>query len=152
MTKQATARKERNVVPFPGKGSSGNKAVREKRGDTALIRECVIFAQSLGAYAVGFKADPDGDNKHAASLGSFHLDRARQALTKLLRTRATTAEGLQAKARIVPMMLDNSAGDLDEDDEAFLLSFAADVKAFLKPTIDEHWRADLAAKRGAVVS
>jgi hypothetical protein len=34
-------------------------------------------------------------------------------------------------------MLNNAKQFLDEDDEAFLLSFAADVKAFLEPIIHE---------------
>jgi hypothetical protein len=141
MTKKATA----HVVPFPGPASSsGDKAVRAKRANTALIRECVIYAQSIAAHDAGFNVDPDGNMIHAAPLGDYHIDRAHQALVKISRIPVTTAEGLQAKARIVRA--------LEKHEEAFLLSFAADVKAFLEPTIDEHWHADLAAKTGNVAS
>jgi hypothetical protein len=152
MTKQANARRDRNVVPFPARASSGDKAGRAKRTNIALIRECVVFAQSIAAYEAGFKADPDGNNAHAAALGNHHLARARQALVKLSHTPATTAEGLQAKARIVSVVIDEAHQSIERHEEAFLLSFAADVKAFLGPTINEHWRADLAAKQGEVAS
>jgi hypothetical protein len=129
MSKQATARKGRNVIPFPGRAPSDDKAAR------ALIRECILFVQSVAAYDAGFKADPDGDYAHAARLGDRHLDRASEAFEKISRTPATTTEGLQAKARIVPALIKHAAQSMDEREEAFFLSFAADVKAYLDPIL-----------------
>jgi hypothetical protein len=119
--------------------ASGDETVRAKRAETALIRECVIYAQSVAAWAGGFDADPDGDSAHAAPLGKSHFARAEQALAKISRTPAMTAEGLQAKARIVPAIMKAAAGCvMDKEEGAFLSSFGADVKAFLEPILDDH--------------
>jgi hypothetical protein len=59
-----------------------------------------------------------------------------------------SAGGGMKKTRIVSVVIDEAHQSIERHEEAFLLSFAADVKAFLGPTINEHWRADLAAKRG----
>jgi hypothetical protein len=50
---------------------------------------------------------------------------------------------LQAKAGIVPVMVKNCDQHLEEEEETFLLSFAAEVKAFLEPIMNEGWSADL---------
>jgi hypothetical protein len=57
MTKQATARKTRNVVPFPGGKSS------RKKSDRGLIMSCIIYARSVAAYDAGFEADPGGSKR-----------------------------------------------------------------------------------------
>jgi len=139
MSKQATARKNRNVVPFPTKAES---PARTKRAATALIRECVIFAQSVAACDAGFTADPDCDFTHAARFGDQYLDRANEALAKISRTPAKSAEALQAKARLVPMVIKNAVGSPDEREVAFFLSFGADVKAFLETVLDAQHRAE----------
>jgi hypothetical protein len=109
----------------------------------------VIYAQSVAAHNAGFKADPDGDSADAETLGARQIARANLALAKITSIPPTTAEGLQSKARIVPMMIDDSLGSRIEDNEiAFLVSFAAEVKKFLEPIINEHWSADLAARKG----
>jgi hypothetical protein len=44
-----------------------------------IIREAVTYAQAIGAYHNGFKADPDGDNETATSLGK-RCDRNAQSI------------------------------------------------------------------------
>lgn len=116
--------------------------------DAGLIRDCVAYAQSFAAYHNGFKADPSGNNDFAESLGDKYSARAATSLAKITAMAAKTAEGLQAKARIVPMVIDDSPMSMERDEEAFLRSFASDVKAFLEPIIHEHWSAEIAAQRG----
>src|SRR5205823_2494389 len=103
--------------------------------DTALVNECVVYAQSIGALHGGFLADSDGNNEHAAKLGDRHETRAWQALTKITATPATTPEGLCSKARIVAIVFrDNEDGRCLEIDAAeFLKSFAVEVEKFLQP-------------------
>jgi hypothetical protein len=53
MTKQANARKARNVVPFPGKASSGDKAVRAARAappapSTSILEPSMVIRCSSG--------------------------------------------------------------------------------------------------------
>ena len=77
-----------------------------------------------------------GTHKHAKGLGDPHYDCARQALTKIATMKASTPVGLHAKARILPMVIDDSSGSMEKVDEAFYRSFAADVRAFLDPLIN----------------
>jgi hypothetical protein len=104
--------------------------------DTALIRECVLYAQASGAFDAGFNADPT-DSKFAEKLGERHQRQIDALLHTISTTPATTAQGLQAKARIVPTVISNAAKSMDEREEAFMISFAADVKAFLYPIVHE---------------
>jgi hypothetical protein len=102
-----------------------------------LIKECANYAQSLAAFDAEFSADPD-ENK--VENIARHADRAAAALEKIAATPAKTVEGLEAKARIVAMVIEDAHGELQKRDEQFFLSFAADVKAFLQSTIDERSR------------
>jgi hypothetical protein len=121
---------------------SARPAKKRSPSDKALINECVIYAQAKAAEEAGFKADPDDDAAHAALLADRHIMRAMMVLDKITKTPATTAAGLQAKARIVPIVVghftDIEVTALDRD---FLVSFGADVKAFLAPIIHEQWLA-----------
>jgi hypothetical protein len=107
--------------------------------DARLISECVVYAQEIGAYDAGFKADPDGSSKNAANLGDQHLVRARQALAKIATMKASTPTGLQAKARVLPLVIEDCGGSLQESDEAFCRSIAADMQAFLDPLVHADW-------------
>jgi hypothetical protein len=113
------------------------KAMRAPN-DTRLIKECVIYAQSIAAFHDGFKVDSDGNNCHAAALGERHTNRARQALTKITAMPATTPEGLCSKARVMRVVFDDNldGGCLPEADTQFLKSFAVEVKNFLQPICD----------------
>jgi hypothetical protein len=115
--------------------------------DQRLIMECSNYAQSLAAFDAEFSADPDANKVENVAR---HADRAAAALEKIAATPAKTAEGIHAKARIVAMVIEDAHGELQKRDEQFLLSFAADVKAFLQSTIDERSRNTLGkrARRG----
>jgi hypothetical protein len=109
----------------------------KKPSDTALIRECVIYAQSVAAVHKGFTADPDGSSVHAAALGDRYNNRAWQALTKIAATPATTPAGLCSKARIVEIVFENNQGGcVEEDAIAFLKAFGVEIKKFLQPICD----------------
>jgi len=101
-----------------------------------LIDECVIYAQAVGAFEAGFIADPDRNTDHAARLGQMHDDRAFAALEKIAAMPAKTADSLEAKARIVPLIFQSDCV-LDEREQACILSFAADTKAFLQTGPDK---------------
>jgi hypothetical protein len=118
---------------------SGNEPVIFDRipDDQRLIEECSIYAQSLAAFDAGISADP---NENKVENVGRHADRAAAALEKITAISPKTAEGLQAKAGIVAMVIGDANGELQERDEKFFLSLAADVKTFLQPTIDEHAR------------
>lgn len=109
----------------------------KRPSDTALIRECIVYAQSVAAFHKDFKADPDGSSDQAAAMGDRYNNRASQALTKIANTPAATPEGLCSKARIVEIVFeDNEGGCLEADACDFLKSFGAEVKAFLQPICD----------------
>jgi hypothetical protein len=101
--------------------------------DTQLIKECVIYAQEIGAFHAGFGADPDGASKNAAGLGNRHSSRARQALAKIATMKASTPMGLDAKARILPVIIQDDEGGMESASEVFYRTFAADVRAFPRP-------------------
>ena len=118
------------------KAASRRKATKPPN-EKALINECVVYAQSIAAFYDGFKADPDGNNEHAARLGERHRIRAFQALTKIVGTPATTPDGLNSKARIVAFVFrDSESGCLEREGENFLKSFAVDMITFLQPICD----------------
>lgn len=114
------------------------RKVTKPSNDTALIQECVIYAQSVAAYRDGFKADPDGDMCHASALGEKYMMRTWQAIIKIAATPATTLEGIRAKARIVPVMFEsNEHHCLEPRDVNFLKSFADEVEKFLQSPVAE---------------
>jgi hypothetical protein len=139
----------RNVISFPASASKrpprskakGKRAAAAGRGaapppDQLLIRNCVDFARAVAAFHAGFDADPDGNNETAGGPSGRRIsEMASKLLAEITRTRATTAKGLQAKARIVPMILDGS--DIPDDNEIeYFEAFAFEVKEFLEPLID----------------
>jgi hypothetical protein len=112
--------------------------------EAALIRECVKYAQALAAYNAGFKVDPDGNFKHADMLGRAHSALAERALGKITAMAAVTASGLQAKARILPLVVDDGSlagGGNDHGPTAeFFRSFATELRAFLAPLVEAEWQ------------
>lgn len=124
------ARKSRRAA----KAKAPRRKATKRPNDTALINECVTYAQSVAAHRAGFDADSDGDNKHAERLGDRHSKRAHQALMKITNTPATTAEGLCSMARIAEFVFqDNEGGCFRQEAVAFLQSFSIEVKNFLRP-------------------
>ena len=116
-----------NVISLPVPKSDAST-------DHGLIRNCVAYAKALGAFHEGSNADPDGNGAFSGGSPSFQRleSRARKLLTTIARTPATTANGLEAKARIVPMIMRDADGDFQDREQEFFGSFGAEVKAFLE--------------------
>jgi hypothetical protein len=127
---------------------SKKRAAPKPASDAALIRECVVFAQNVAAEEAGFIADPT-DSEYASKMGNPFCRRYNEALHKMGKLSAKTAEGLQAKARVIPIVIRNAIGSPDEREDAFFTRFGADVKAFLDPIILEHHKTTIAAKHAA---
>ena len=101
--------------------------------DLELIRDCVDYSRTVAGYLAGFDVDPDGNSKFADDKAGQRLsNRAEKLLSKISRTRAKTAEGLQAKASIVPMILKNGGEESPHEREInFLETFASEVRSWL---------------------
>jgi hypothetical protein len=108
-----------------------DQAPAEKPSDKRLIEQCVIYAQSVAAFAAGCEVDCDDPEVDR------HGDRAMAALKRIAKIPARTAEGLRAKAHILPIVIKDCEGCLNDEDKKFSLSLSADVKAFLQTIIDE---------------
>lgn len=100
-----------------------------RSADRGLIRSCVAAAQSHGAYEAGFPVDPIGNSDFAGS-GSFWVA-FEMALNRATQLRAKTSAGLQAKARLVPIVIKSGMRSADD----FFASFAMGVKQFLEPLV-----------------
>jgi hypothetical protein len=82
-------------------------------------------------------------------LGERHNRNAHSILATLASIPASSAVALDAKARLVPIVLDDDGdyGYISEEGKAFYRAFAADVRTFLKPIVYEHWAAKIESKR-----
>jgi hypothetical protein len=138
-----TTERQQERRTMASRKTTPRKSVKPSAEDV-IIRECVIYAQALAAHGAGFKADPDGNNDYAAALGRAHYDLAQRTLGKITAMPAVTPSGLQAKARILPLVVDDGyvmEGGEDRGPAAeFFRSFAAEVKAFLAPMIEAEWQ------------
>ena len=104
------------------------KPVVAKSADYDVIRACVLVASNLAAYRAAIAADPSGNSDYVNEDTHFY----RRALKALAVAAAPviTEQGLDAKARIIKAVLDDNADfELTEEAFAFVVSFAADVKA-----------------------
>ena len=109
--------------------------------DASIIKACVRFAQCTAGFAAGFTADPDGNFKYAGpAKGSVMRREVRTSLEFLGKKKATTPEGLNAKARVVPIIIKDDTGLFENGGGAFLLSFAAEVKEFTAPMVLANWQ------------
>ena len=129
------------------KAASRRKATKPPN-DKALINHCVTYAQSIAADHAGYRADPDGGNEHAETLGKRHFNRAFQALTRIAATPATTPAGLCSKVRIVPILFEDSRCSIRTHEVEFLKSLASELEAFLQPICDDAWRSQKPAPKG----
>ena len=115
------------------------KAVPKK---SAIIAQCVVYAQSIGAYHAGFKVDHTADLVHAGALGGECEKRAAGAVRKLICLSPAFTSGkpplsreeLLAKAGVLGIMNDHSRGVLnpEPDEEAFVRFFAREVADYLE--------------------
>lgn len=107
--------------------------------EAQIMRLCVQYARLVAGYHNGFEADPTG-NKYFAAGGDD--EGARDKLVAIAKSPATTAAGICAKARIVPMVLKDDGEIVSPAGADFYKSFAADVRAFTQPLCDqEYWDA-----------
>ena len=112
------------------------KPAKQASPDAALIGACVRFAQVIAGAQAAFKADPDGDCAYAEPIDTRAHGQAQKALSAASAAAQTTA-GINAKARLVPFILDhdganvpNSPIHLRGSSAAFMLAFASDVQSF----------------------
>src|SRR5262245_12032920 len=120
-----------NVVKLKLKNKPRASRVTPKAADSRLIEACIAYSQSIAAHAATFRASPSDD--YSTKSARPAISRATAALRAATK-KATTAEGLNAKARIVPIIIDQAEGCFEQDEVNFLASFAAEVKAYLQPT------------------
>ena len=131
------------LVPAPPRAMPRGDA----RQTAAIIRAAVIYAQAEAAWHAGVKIDPDGNKETAADLGCRYTTMAEGALKKLARVPASSAEALDAKARVFALTLDDDDFYMSDAKGKFYTSFAADVRTFLKAAVYEEWGARKAAAR-----
>jgi hypothetical protein len=74
-------------------------------------------------------------------LGSGARVGALSGQQRIATMKASTPTGLDAKARILPLVIQDCEGSLQDSDEAFCRSFAADMRAFLDPPVHADWLA-----------
>src|ERR1700694_3215183 len=87
------------------------KLTTKRAADDAVIALCVEYAQCVAAIQAGYEADPDGDFKFADGPAEANFrKRRKRALDGIGRHKTTTADGLSAKARIVPMIVKDNEG------------------------------------------
>ena len=96
-----------------------------------MIRLCLEYAECIAGQAACFRVDPDGDSKFAAPRSDVLHRNSVAALKQIIRHRATTAQGISAKARLVSVLIEGDVHD-EDNNNAFYLSFARDVGAFLE--------------------
>jgi hypothetical protein len=111
------------------------RAAKESKSaaDASLIAACVEYAQVRAASKAGYDVDPSFDADHAAASGDQFMRRARNALALAAKIRPQSAAGLDAEARIVPIVVDVAECPLDEGAGEFLRKFALDVRRILDP-------------------
>ncbi len=114
------------------------KAVTKK---SAIIAQCVVYAQSMGAHHAGFTVDHTGNSDHAGcqALGGEYIGSADQALRKLVGLSPAAGkpplsrDELFAKAGVLGIMA-NAGGSFQPrpDEQVFVRFFAAEVEQYLR--------------------
>jgi hypothetical protein len=109
---------------------------------SAIITQCVVYAQSMAAYHAGFKVDHTGDSDHAGcqALGKEYMHKADRAVVRLLALSPSFPSGkpmnreeLFAKAGVLGIMAD-PGGTFNPDpmEQAFVRFFAREVEDYLR--------------------
>lgn len=109
---------------------------------SAIIAQCVVYAQSMGAYNAGFKVDRTGDSDHAGcqGLGGDYMHNADRAVVRLIGLSPAfkgkpplSREELFAKAGVLGIMADpGGTFNPDPNEQAFVRFFAAEVEQYLR--------------------
>ncbi|QTL03938.1 hypothetical protein J5J86_00740 [Aquabacter sp. L1I39] len=114
-----------------GQGNRRRRSRKQAAKDCALIRDCVLYAQAVAALKAGYEADPDTDGRYAGALGMRHLRRAERALERIAGREACTSSGLEAKARILPVIVSRRMGLLSDLEATLIARFADEVRGDL---------------------
>ena len=122
----------RNPKSAPKSKKTAKARSKNTGPDDALIRECVGYVQNVAAFHAGFKADPGGNSEFAEPAGTKFAVAYHAALHKIGKMSAVTAEGVHAKARMAPFVLEDDSGGFETASRNFFFSFAADVKRFFQ--------------------
>jgi hypothetical protein len=110
---------------------------------SAIITQCVIYAQSMAAYHAGFKVDHTGDSDHAGSqaLGKEYMDNADRAVARLIGISPAFIGGkppllreeLFAKAGVLSIMAEpGGTFNPEPNEQTFVRLFAAEVEDYLR--------------------
>jgi hypothetical protein len=110
------------------------------------IDQCVIYAQSIGAFNAGFEVDHTKNSEHAGcdGLGKKHIRKAKRALHRLIALSPACIEGrapltrkeLAAKAGVLKNMAP-TGGTLEFDpiEKVFLRLFAREVEDYCQAEV-----------------
>jgi hypothetical protein len=110
---------------------------------SAIIMQCVVYAQSMAAYHAGFKVDHTGNSDYAGSdaLGEKCFGKADRAVTRLIGLSLAFMEGkpplsreeLFAKAGVLRIMADpGGTFNPQPNEQAFVRFFAREVEDYLR--------------------
>jgi hypothetical protein len=110
-----------------------------------IVRASDRYLRNIAEFVVGDLADITGDPVQASPNWRERLTPG-EGLSEIASLRATTLQGLAAKARVVKVILDLDDADsnIEEDEFAFLDDFAEEAKAFFAKTAVEDRRTALA--------
>jgi hypothetical protein len=104
--------------------------------NAAVIRAAVAYASAIAAFHGGFRGAVHGGYAVADQAGARVWDKVAAAMKTLSRIPATSAEALDAKARVLEIIREDPANETPMT-EAFYLSFANDVRRFVKALHEE---------------
>ena len=126
----------------------GKKHKRDQQpAGSEIIRQCVIYVQSMAAFQAGFKVDPTGYWDHAGAgkgqLGRDHVLAADRALARLLAVSPSFVEGraplnaaeLFAKAGVLSVIWSQEGGETrscEVTETAYVGFFAREVEDFMR--------------------
>lgn len=122
----------------------GNLTASAPRTNAAAEEQEIVgasdrYLRNIAEFVVGDIADITGDRVQASPNWRERLTPG-EGLSEIASLRATTLQGLAAKARVVKVILDldDAENSIEEDEFAFLHDFAEEAKAFFaKAAVEE---------------
>jgi hypothetical protein len=119
----------------PKKQSSKKPTPPER---SAIIKQCIIYFQSMAAYNAGFEADPTADSDVAGAgdgtLGGIALRKAERALLKLASiSAAPSIVEIKAKINVLEGIFQFERGNnLPDEAGEYIKHFAAELREYFK--------------------
>ena len=105
--------------------------------DQKITQACVHCGVMIGTINGAFKIDPDPNNENAAAATDAYY-KERDSALRTASAKAETIESINAKARVLSLLLEQSSdGSLDEVETTFAAAFARDVEAITSKLMDE---------------